>query len=82
MIFRDGYQSKFPRKLLSDQEINTTKIRDQNKKNDRENVYNSCCLTKDFSFQIGDCVLVRRNYRRHSKIDQYFLPEKFCIIDF
>ena len=48
MIFRCGYQGNFLNKSLSDQEINTARLRDQNKKTDRENVYNSCCLTKDF----------------------------------
>ena len=70
-----------PRKPLSDQEINTAKIRDQNKKTDRENVYNSCRLTRDFFFfQIGNCVLVR-NYRRRFKFDSYFLPENCYVID-
>ena len=37
-------------------------------------------MTKDFSFQIGDCIIVR-NYRWRSKFDPYFLPDKFCVID-
>ena len=36
--------------------------------------------TKDFSFQIGVCVLLR-NYRRRFKFGPYFLPNKFCVID-
>ena len=44
---------------ISNQKINTARIRDQSEKTDRENVCNSCCLTKDVSFQIGDRVLVR-----------------------
>ena len=42
---------------ISDQKINAARIRDQSEKTDRENVYNSCCLTKDVSFEIGDCVV-------------------------
>ena len=38
MIFWDGYRSNLPNKSFSDQEINTTTIRDQNKKSDRENI--------------------------------------------
>ena len=74
MIFRAGYRSNLPHKSLFDQEINTAKIRDQNKKSDRKNVYNSCRLTKDFCFQICDCVIIR-NYRRRSKFDLYFFSE-------
>ena len=33
MIFRCGYQGNFLHKSLSDQEINTARLRDQNKKN-------------------------------------------------
>ena len=58
----------------------TYQIRDQNKKVDRRDVYNWSCLTKDYSYQVSGCVLVR-NYRRRSKFNPYFLPEKFCIID-
>ena len=114
MIFQDGYQSNLLHKSLSDQEINTARIRDQKKKligrisdcygtrthnhlvskqtlnhltkhleyrftlklvcdikitySDRENVYTSCRLKKDFSFQIDDCILIK-NYRQHSKFD-------------
>ena len=50
------------------------------KNTDKENVYSSRGLSKDLSFQIGDCVLVR-NYRRRSKFALYFLPEKFCVSD-
>ena len=35
-------------------------------------------MTKEFSFQIGDCVLVRK-YRKSSTFDPYFSPEKFCV---
>ena len=80
MIFWNGYQTNLPHKPLSNQEINTVRITDQNKKTDRENVCNSCHLTKDFSFRIGDCILVR-NYRQRSKFDPYYLLEKFCVID-
>ena len=80
MIFRDGYRSNLPHKSLSDQKINTARLRDQNKKTDKKNVYNSCCLIKDFSFQTVDRVLVR-NYRRRSKFEPYFLPEKFRVIE-
>ena len=37
-------------------------------------------MTKDFSFQIDNRFLVR-NYRRRSKFEPYFLPEKFCVTD-
>ena len=81
MIFWDRYQKNLPHKSLSDQEINTARIKDQNKKKtDREKVYNSCRLAKDFSFEIGDYVLIR-NYRRRLKFDPYFLQEKFYVID-
>ena len=46
----------------------------------KESVYSSGGLSKDLSFQIGDCVLVR-NYRRGSKFALYFLLEKNCVID-
>ena len=68
MIFGEEYRSNLPHKSVSDQGINTSRIRVQNKRTDRENVYNSCRLTKDFSLQIGDCVLAR-NYRRRSKFN-------------
>ena len=80
MILRDGYRSNLPHKSSSHQQINTARLRNQNKKTDRENVYNSCHLTKDFSFKIGDCVLVR-NYKRRSKFEPYFLPDKFHVTD-
>ena len=45
-----------------------------------KNAYNSSRLTKNSYFEIGDFVLVR-NYKRRSKFDPYFLPEKFCVVD-
>ena len=46
MIFQDRYRSNLPHKSLSDLEINTPRIRYQNRETDRENVFNSCRLSK------------------------------------
>ena len=80
MIFRDGYRSNLPQKALSEKEIKAARQRDSDKKNNRKNAYNSSPLTKNSYFKIGDFVLVR-NYKRRSKFDPYFLPEKFCVVD-
>ena len=69
-----------PRKPLSDQEINTAKIRDQNKKTDRENVYNSCRLTRDFFFFRLVIAFMLETTDGVSNIDSYFLPESCYVI--
>ena len=79
MIFQDSYRSNLPHKS-SEKEINLARLRDKDKKINRKNVYNSSRLTKNTYFEISNCVLVK-NYKRHSKFDPYFLPEKFCVID-
>ena len=77
MIFQDGYRSNLSHKSLSEKEINLARLRDKDKKIKRKNVYNSSCLTKNTYFEIGDFVLVK-NYKRNSKFDPHFLPEKLC----
>ena len=80
MIFPGGYRSNLPHKSLSEKEINLARLSDKDKKINRKNVYNSSCLTKSTYFEISDFVLVK-NYKRRSKFDPYFFPEKFCVID-
>ena len=80
MIFRDGYRSNLPHKSLSEKQINLARLRDKAKNINRKNVYNSSRLTKNTYFEIGDFVLAK-NYKRRSKFDPCFLPEKFCVID-
>ena len=80
MMFRDGYRSNLSHKSLSEEQIKTARQKDNDKKYERKNTYNSSCLTKSSYFEIGDLVIVR-NYKQCSKFDPYFLPEKYCVVD-
>ena len=80
MMFRDGYQSSFPRRTLSNKEIMTGKQKDKMLKLQNEELVNSSKYRKKSTFEKGDQVLVR-NYNKRSKFDPIFLPEPFIITD-
>ena len=80
MIFRDGYQSTFPRRSLSDEQVSQARKLDSVSKNIRNAEYNATIHTKPANFKAGDQVLVR-NYNKRSKFEPYFLPERFLVAD-
>ena len=49
-------------------------------KKERKFTYNSSRHAVDMNYEIGDQVL-RRNYKKKSKFDPYYLPEKFVIME-
>ena len=80
MIFREGYQSNFPRKSYSSKEISKANLRDSLKKEARKAEYNSSRHTRSAQFRIGDQVLVR-NFSKQTKFEPYFLPERYIVSD-
>ena len=80
MIFRDGYRSTFPRKMVSENQVTEAREHDRAKKSARKTDYNSSRHTKASSFKAGDQVLVR-NFHKRSKFEPYFLPERFIVAD-
>ena len=80
MIFRDGYQSNFPRKSYSSEEVSKANLRDSLNKEARKDEYNSSRHTRAAQFRIGDQVLVR-NFSKQTKFEPYFLPERYIVSD-
>ena len=80
MLFRDGYRNNFPYQQTSHNRIIVARQTDRNMKKERKFTYNSSRHTVDMNYEIGDQVL-RRNYKKKSKFDPYYLPEKFVIME-
>ena len=80
MIFRDGYRSNFPEQRLDEEEIIKALEIDIKTKDKRKSDYNASIRTSPANFREGDHVLVR-NYRTMNKLDPYFLPERYIIMD-
>ena len=80
MIFRDAHQSVFPRQPVSENGIKSAREHEEQIKQARGSKINSTKYRITSRFQIGDSVLLR-NYKRFSKFDPLFLPERHTIIN-
>ena len=77
MLFRDGFKTNLPRKAATQQETIQAKDRDRQIKEERKT--NSAKHKSSQNFK-GDNVLVR-NYRKQSKFEPYFLPERYVVLE-
>ena len=80
MIFRDAHQSVFPRQPVSENGTKSAREHDEQIKQARGSKINSIKYRISSRFKIGDSVLLR-NYKRFSKFDPLFLPERHTIIN-
>ena len=71
MLFRDGYKSSFPRKAVSEDDIQKARKRDKEAKIQRDATINASKYHHDSNICIGDSVLIR-NHERKSKFDPLF----------
>ena len=71
MLFRDGIRTNFPRRNISDKNIEEAKLLDLQKKRFNQDKINASKYKKISNFKVGDEVLVR-NYNRRSKYDPLF----------
>ena len=78
MLFRDGMQSKLPRRSVTENQVTEARIKDALKKDDNETHINSLKYRKQSSFKVGDIVWIR-NYNKQRKFDPLFIPEPYEI---
>ena len=71
VLFRDGQKGAFPRKPVSDADIDAAKARDSAKKSENETKVNSSKYRKEGCFSPGDVVIIR-NRDKKKKIDPLF----------
>ena len=64
----------------TDNKIREVRQTDSDIKKERKSTYNSSKRTVDMNYKIGDQVLLR-NYKKKSKLDPDYLPEKFVIME-
>ena len=80
MLFRDGYRNNLPHQQTSDDKIREARQTDSGIKKELKSTCNSSRCTVDMNYKIGDQVLLR-NYKKKSKFDPDYLPEKFVIME-
>ena len=80
MLFRDGYRNNLPHHKTPDDRIIEARQTNRDIKKERKATYNSSRHTEDVNYKIGDQVLLR-NYKKKSKFDPFYLPEKFVIME-
>ena len=73
MLFRDGQKGIFPRKSITEIEVQDARSRDTEEKLKRKEKVNSSKARKESHVTIGDQVMLR-NYKRTSKFDPIFIP--------
>ena len=79
MIFRDQQQTQFPRRALSDQEIEEARVRDRMTKTSRTEKINQSKYKQNATIKVGDQVLNRN--KRSSKFHPYFSPDEYEVVE-
>ena len=80
MLFRDGYRNNLPHRKTPDDKIREARQTDRDIKKKRKSTYNSSRHTLDMNYKIADQLLLR-NYKKKSKFDSYYLPERSVIME-
>ena len=80
MLFWDGYRNNLHNQLTADDKTREARQTDSDTKKERKSTYNSWRDTEDMNYKIGDQVLLQ-NYKKKSKFDPDYLPEKFVIME-
>ena len=80
MLFRDGYRNNSLHQQISSDKTREARQTYSGIKKERKSTCNSSRHTVDMNYKIGDQVLLL-NYKKKSKFDPYYLPEKFVIIE-
>ena len=71
MMFRDPPQSSFPRREITQQQIDNARTRDAELKDIRQQKINASKYRQESVFRVGDTVLIR-NFNKTSKYDPLF----------
>ena len=71
MMFRDPPQSSFPRREITQQQIDNARTRDAELKHIRQQKINASKYRQESIFRVGDTVLIR-NFNKTSKYDPLF----------
>ena len=80
MLFGDGYRKNLPHHKTPDDKIREARQTDSDIKMERKSTRNSSWHAVYMNYKIGDQVLLR-NYKKKSRIDSDYLPEKFVIME-
>jgi ribosomal protein L21E len=78
MIFRDQPQTQFPRRTITDDDVDLARSRDKTIKQARTDDINESKYKQSSAFKEGDHVLLRN--RRTSKFHPYFSPDDYTVI--
>ena len=78
ILFRSGYRHDFPRKTLTEQEVNEASIRDENQRILREQVMNKSSHRTKSKYLVGDRVYKRNPVR--NKFQPNFGPDTYKIV--
>ena len=78
-MFRHGYKTEFPRQELQEEDVQQARRRDQQQKDQRQEVANSSCRIQAPELVIGQRVLVK-NERRRTKFDPLFEPCEYTVV--
>ena len=79
MMFRDGQRGTFPRSHIKDDQVDHARMRDRQKKLERQIIINSSKYVRQSELKEGDLVYMRNHTRTH-KFDPLFAPRilKVC----
>ena len=80
MLFGDGYRNNLPHHKTPDDKIREARQTDSDIKKERKSTRNSSWHAVYMNYKIGDQVPLR-NYKKKSRIDPDYLPEKFVIME-
>ena len=80
MSFRDGKQTVFCRKLVTDKDVTLARERDKQMKPERTDKISTTKYKKQDQIYIGDKVLLR-NHTKQCKFDPLFLAQPYSVID-
>ena len=75
ILFRDGMNGIFPRRCVTEIDVKDARKKDSSMKRDRQDRLNASKFCSNDRFLKGETALLR-NYRRTSKFDTFFSPEK------
>ena len=80
MLFRDGKQTVFPRKLVTDSDVSLARERDKQMKQERTERIDTSKYIKQDQIYVGDKILIR-NHIKQCKFDPLLLAQPYSVTD-
>ena len=80
MMFRNGYQTGFPRRTVSQAEFEQARANEIRKKEERAKAINDAGRRKPLDFRNGDRVLIK-DHSRTRKFDPLFEPTPYQVVE-